>query len=163
MVTYCPVGRMDLPIMECPFPLSLSNQPLIWAHCLILYFIILFFLQRSCTSRCFFISIVFLLFLRLHTNIRGALLGVFLFHLAPYRILNIYIRGAVPEFFAGVFFPLVLIALYKWIKEEKKQGLFVLVIAISGLLLTHPFTLVIYSFFLCHIQYIFFTKERIFP
>ena len=120
MVTYCPVGRMDLPIMECPFPLSLSNQPLIWAHCLILYFIILFFLQRSCTSRCF-LSVLFFYFFKVTYKYQRSITWSFLFHLAPYRILNIYIRGAVPSF-CGVFFPLVLIALYKWIKEEKNRG-----------------------------------------
>jgi len=110
-----------------------------------------------------FLSVLFFyFFLRLHTNIRGALLGVFLFNVAPYRILNIYIRGAIPEFFAGIFFPLVLIALFKWIKEEKKWGLFLLALAIMGLLLTHPFTLVIYSFFFVpYTLYLLYKKKNI--
>lgn len=112
-----------------------------------------------------FFSVLFLyLFLRLHTNIRGALLGAFLFNFAPYRILNIYIRGAVPEYFAGVFFPIILIALYKWIIEEKKWAFILLAIGITGILLTHPFTIVIYSFFyLPYLIYLYLQKKHNFP
>lgn len=102
----------------------------------------------------FFSVLFFYLFLRLHTNVRGALLGTFLFNFAPYRILNIYIRGAIPEFFAGIFFPLILIALYKWIKEKKTYALFLFAFSVCGILLTHPFMLVIYLFFF--VPYIFF-------
>lgn len=110
-----------------------------------------------------FLSVLFFYhFLRLHTSMRGALLGTFLFHLAPYRILNIYVRGAIPEFFAGVFFPLTLIALYWWIKEGKSKGLFLLEISIAGLLLTHPFTLVIYSFFFVpYLLYLLIDKKQL--
>lgn len=111
----------------------------------------------------FFSLIFFYLFLRLHTNVRGAFLGTFLFNVAPYRILNIYIRGAIPEFFAGVFFPLILIALYKWIKEEKKYAPFLFAAAVGGLLLTHPFMLVIYAFFIVPYAGLLIYKKKNIP
>lgn len=60
----------------------------------------------------------FYIFLRIYFPPLYAFAGIFLFNFTPYRILNIYIRGALPEFFAGVFFPLLLIAAYLIIKEK---------------------------------------------
>lgn len=110
-----------------------------------------------------FLSVLFFYyFLRLHTNIGGALLGTFLFNIAPYRILNIYIRGAIPEFFAGIFFPLTLFALYKWINEKKVYALFLFAFSVGGILLTHPFTLVIYSFFFApYTLYLLYKQKNI--
>jgi uncharacterized membrane protein len=85
-------------------------------------------------------------FLSLHTKPWAAFTGAFLFNFAPYRIINIYSRGALPEFFAGVWIPLILIGLYKLIRERKISGAILITISIALLLLTHPFVALIAAF-----------------
>lgn len=94
----------------------------------------------------FFSLYFFYLFLRCHFSNKSSLLGIVLFAFAPYRIINVYIRGALPEYFAHVFFPLILMGLYYWIVKRDTKGLMILGGGLVGILLTHPFTLVIGSF-----------------
>lgn len=99
-------------------------------------------------------------FLSLHFSRIAALGGTVLFAFAPYRIINIYVRGAVPEYFAHVFFPVVLIGLFYWIKKQDIKGLWYCLAGVSGILLTHPFTLVIGSFlFVPYALYLLFQKK----
>ncbi len=108
----------------------------------------------------FFSSLFFYIFLRFYFRELPSLCAVIFFHFAPYRILNIFIRGAIPEFFAGVFIPLILIALYLVIKKKHVFGLFLLSLTVALLILTHPFMLVVgsvlfipYSLFLLWEEY----------
>jgi len=94
----------------------------------------------------FFSAYFFYRFLRLHFSENASLLGTILFNFAPYRIINVYVRGALPEFFSHVFFPLILIGLFLWIKKQDKRGLLYLFAGTLGTLLTHPFVMVIGMF-----------------
>jgi len=86
--------------------------------------------------------------------------AVFLFNLAPYRIINIYIRGALPEFFASIFLPLLLIGIKKFI-ETKKFSFFALIsLSFAFLILTHPFMLIIYGFLVLIFTVIFLNKRK---
>lgn len=96
-------------------------------------------------------------FLRLYVSPIPALSGAILFNFAPYRIMNIYIRGALPEYFASVFIILTLISIYYAIEKEKSWGYFLMCISVALLLLTHPFMVVVgsilfvpYGLFLLH-------------
>lgn len=93
-------------------------------------------------------SLFLYLFLRIYFLPIYSFAGVFLFNFTPYRILNIYIRGALPEFFATLFFPLLLISLYLFIKKKNIYGLFLFIISITLLTLTHPFMLIVVMFLL---------------
>lgn len=94
-----------------------------------------------------FLSVLFFyIFLRLYFKPESAFVGAFLFNFAPYRILNIYVRGALPEFFASVFIPLILIGAHFLIKEKQVKGFFMIVLATALLVLTHPFMFVVGSF-----------------
>ena len=105
-------------------------------------------------------SIFLYYFLRIYFPPLYSFVGVLLFSLSPYRILNIYVRGALPEFFAGVFFPLLLIAAYLLIKKKNINGLFLLVISISLLILSHPFMLIVSMFlFIPYVGFLLF-KDR---
>lgn len=108
-----------------------------------------------------FFSLLFLFkFLTLHFSKPAALLGVILFALAPYRIINIYVRGALPEYFAQVFFPLIFIGLLYWIKQREIKGLWIVLAGVVGILLTHPFTMVIGSFlFIPYALYLLLQKR----
>ena len=99
-------------------------------------------------------SIFFYYFLRIYFLPLYSFIGVLLFNFSPYRILNIYQRGALPELFSGVFFPLLLIAVYYTIQKRKIYGFFLFVVTISLLILTHPFMLVVSMFLL--VPYILF-------
>jgi len=90
-------------------------------------------------------SLLFYKWLRMYWKPGAALLAVFLFNFAPYRIINIYIRGAQPEFFASVFLPLILINLYKLAHKISRRSFIYLVLSILGLVLTHPMMLLVYS------------------
>lgn len=92
-------------------------------------------------------SIFYYCFLRIYFPSLPSFLGVFLFNFAPYRILNIYIRGAEPEVFSNIFLPLILISIYKFVVKKKYVWFFPFTIFVSLLALTHPMNLLIYSFF----------------
>lgn len=86
------------------------------------------------------------IFLRFYVGFVPALLGAFVFHFAPYRIMNIYTRGAIPEFFASIFIIAILIALYLALEKKRLSGYLLVACSVAGLLLTHPFMVVVGSF-----------------
>ncbi|MEO6509106.1 MAG: 6-pyruvoyl-tetrahydropterin synthase-related protein [Patescibacteria group bacterium] len=85
-------------------------------------------------------------FLRLYFTPIIALLGTVLFTFAPYRIINIYIRGAMPELFASIFVPLILIGIYNFVKKRSISSICSLIVLFTLLALTHPFLLIIELF-----------------
>jgi len=94
----------------------------------------------------FFSNLTFYLFLREYFSIPLALAATFIFNLAPYRIINIYIRGALPEFFASIFLPLILLAVKRFIERGQFFYFFLISFSYGLLILTHPFMIIIYSF-----------------
>jgi len=102
-----------------------------------------------------FLSNIFLyLFLRLYFSQLASFLGTFIFSFTPYHVFNIYVRGAMPEVFSGIFLPLILIAFYLFIVKKKTYSLFLITLFIAGLTLNHPMMLIVYSLFF--IPYLFF-------
>src|SRR3990167_5345866 len=127
------------------------------AHQLISYLgaWITFITQNAITSwkivaliAAFLSNYIFYRFLRIYFKQLPSFVGVFLYNVAPYRILNIFVREALPEFFASTFFPLVFLSLYYLIKEKKLWVIPFLVISVTGLALSHPMMLVVSSFFI---------------
>lgn len=53
-----------------------------------------------------------------------------------------------PEFFASVFMPLLLLSVYLLLEKKKIFGFFLLICSVSALILTHPFMLVVSFVFL---------------
>lgn len=91
---------------------------------------------------------------------KSAFLGSVLYLFAPYRFIDIYVRGAIGEHAAFVFLPLVLYALYK-LNSAKQKNIYLIFVALSfaGLILSHnaislifiPFIfLYVFSLFLEH-------------
>jgi hypothetical protein len=77
----------------------------------------------------------------------GRLGGIFssIFYIwAPYRALDVYVRGAMNESWAWIWFPLILWGIYKLIKFNKTGHLITLSLAIAALLLTHNPMLMIF-------------------
>ncbi len=91
-------------------------------------------------------SLLLYSFLRLYAGRLPSLVGAVLFSLTPYKVLNIYIRGALPEVFAGIFLPIILLSLYFFLVRKKNIFFFVIALSTAGLALTHPMMLFLYSF-----------------
>ncbi len=66
----------------------------------------------------------------------GGLVSAAFYIWAPYHAVNLYVRGAMNEYWAITFFPLIFWAIYKVIKTGKKY-IPLLAISFGGLLLTH--------------------------
>lgn len=107
------------------------------------------------------LSNIFLyIFLRYYFPRLPSLTAVFLFNFSSYRIFNIYVRGALPEFFSTLFATLVLIGIY-YICEKKQlfKGFVLTTIAAFFLSLNHPMMILIYApLFLSYELFLFFNR-----
>lgn len=92
----------------------------------------------------FFSSLFFYCFLRIYFPPIASFSSTYLFSITSYKIINLYIRGALPEVFSGIFLPLILIGMYLFIKRKKISGLYLLTISMFLLALNHPMLLLIY-------------------
>jgi len=72
-------------------------------------------------------------------NLGGVVAAVFYVY-APYHASDIYTRGAMGEFWALVFLPLVFWAIYEFVQTEKKKYMIFLALSTGGLLITHNIT-----------------------
>lgn len=74
-------------------------------------------------------------------GIKAGLVSAVIYMYFPYHAVNIYVRGAVGEFFAYAFLPLVFLGIYSLIEKTKEKNLFInnigeiLIIALSIFLL----------------------------
>ena len=75
----------------------------------------------------------------------GGLLSSVFYTYAPYHLVNIYIRGAMNEAWASVFFPLILYFIKKLIDTGKNSYIFLLGLAFSCLMLSHNPMVLIFS------------------
>lgn len=66
----------------------------------------------------------------------GIVVGIFYLY-APYHAVDVYVRGALNEFWGLVFLPAVFLAIYKIVKEGKKIHIFFLALSFGLLLLSH--------------------------
>lgn len=62
----------------------------------------------------------------------------------PYKAVEVYVRGALSEFWAQIFFPLIFWAIYKLIKSGKQKYLIWMALSIFFLLTTHVLMSVIF-------------------
>lgn len=79
----------------------------------------------------------------------GGLVSSIFYIFAPYRASDVYTRGAVGEFWALVFMPLIFWAILEYIKEEKFKYLAWLALPLAGLLTTHNITSMIFIPVVC--------------
>ena len=63
--------------------------------------------------------------LRRFFGVLPAVAGVFLYAFSAYRILNLYVRGALPEFAAAAFLPFLLNALFDSTINKSKLSIFI--------------------------------------
>lgn len=85
-------------------------------------------------------------FLERHVSAPIALFGSIFNLLFAYRIINIYIRGALPEIIGAALFPVLLIGIDKLFTQPKsKKGFVLIAIGTAALALTHPMMVIIFG------------------
>lgn len=88
----------------------------------------------------------------------GALLASILYLTAPYRLVDIYIRGALGEVLAFVFIPILFHGLYDLLYEDKKKSYYI-TIGATGLILSHNISALIC--FIIAIFYLLFNIKKV--
>lgn len=74
-----------------------------------------------------------------------AFFGAMLYTYVPYKALEVYVRGALNEFWSLVFFPLIFWAIYQLISKQKLKYIIFLALSIAGLMLTHNLMTLIFA------------------
>ena len=89
----------------------------------------------------------------------GLIAGV-LYTYVPYKAVEVYVRGALNEFWALTFFPVVFWGIYKLIKTGKLKYLIWLAVSIGALISTHSLTTMIFApFAVCWAVYWLYTEK----
>lgn len=98
------------------------------------------YLISACIS-----AVLFYVFISLFLSGEAALLATIFYSLAPYRILNLYMRGAMPEFFSALWVPLIFIAFHFIARTQRLVWYLIFSLSLYGLIMTHPMLLIIYA------------------
>ncbi len=83
-----------------------------------------------------FSAVTFFFFARELTSNRGGIVGAILYTWAPYRFVDIYVRGAIPEAVAFVFPPLLFLGMVR-AKSNRKWGTTLGIAGLAGTILSH--------------------------
>ncbi len=130
------------------YPLFEFNYHLPWYAAMPLIFlrVNLFDIIKILHFVAYFFSGVFMyLFLKeLVKNKFFSFMGAFLFLVSPYRFVNIYVRNAMGEVFAMMFFPLVFYFLIKLAGNLKISNAIFLSVALYGIILSHAISFLLF-------------------
>lgn len=75
----------------------------------------------------------------------SAVIASILYMYAPYRAVDIFVRGAMAEAWAFVFFPIIFLTIYKFVKEETMWWFIGIVFSLSALFLSHNIMTMIFT------------------
>jgi uncharacterized membrane protein len=102
------------------------------------------------------------LFSRQYLGRIGGIVAAIAYSYAPYHSVDVYVRGAMPEFWSFVFVPIVFWSFYKLAKTEKNRYIAISGIFVACLVLTHDLIAMMSSFFLAayFLFLIFQSKKR---
>jgi hypothetical protein len=86
----------------------------------------------------FILSAVFMyLFLKSWLGAWPGFVGAILYTYIPYKAVNVYVRGALNEFWAAVFFPLLFWSALRLVKYKEKKDIVFFALSVALLLITH--------------------------
>lgn len=74
-----------------------------------------------------------------------AFVGAAMYTYVPYKALEIYVRGALSEFWSLSFYPLIFWSIYKLINKGKIKNLIFFSLSVAGLLITHNLMTLIFA------------------
>lgn len=77
----------------------------------------------------------------------AALVSAALYVYAPYRAVDVWVRGALPEAFSFVYYPLIVLFFIRFVTKEKFTDLLLFSLTLSALLLTHNLSYLMFSLF----------------
>lgn len=91
---------------------------------------------------------MFLLSKSLWGNNLAAFLSAIIYSFAPYRAVDVYVRGALPEALAFIFFPLITYFFNDYVISKKAKSLLLFSLLLAGLILTHNLSVLMFAIFL---------------
>lgn len=103
---------------------------------------------------------MFFLGKQLWGNNWSALLTALVYTYAPYRAVDVWVRGALPEAFAFIFFPLIIYFFNDFVLQKKYKSLILFSVFFAGLILTHNLSALMFIPFLVIWGGYFLTKEK---
>lgn len=77
----------------------------------------------------------------------ASIIGTVFFLYAPYRAVDVYVRGAMTEIWGVVFFPLILLTSYRYVKEGKAYWMVLTSLSLAGLFLSHNIMTLLFTSF----------------
>lgn len=90
----------------------------------------------------------------------AALISSILYLYAPYRAVDVWVRGALPEAMAFVLFPLILLTFENWLTKPKRKRLLLFSLTLSLLVLTHNLSVILFlPMLLIWIPYRLYSKK----
>lgn len=104
------------------------------------------------------VSVATYAFLRTFSSIHLAFTATVIGSFFPYKILNIYTRGALPELLASIFLPILCFSFYLISKKKYVYGSVMLFSSLFLLAITHPMMLLV--FFIPAVAYFLLTLEH---
>lgn len=108
----------------------------------------------------FFSGIGMFVFLRNIFSEEGALLGSVFYLFAPYRMVNLYVRGSIGESLSLAIFPFLFLVLYKLFRTKKNKYIAFFSLLFGVLLLTHNVTSLVFTPFLLGFCVLLFLEEK---
>ena len=91
---------------------------------------------------------------------KSAILAALLYTYAPYHAVDLYVRGALAEFFSFIFFPLGLLGIRKLILAPSINSILFFTFSLSGLILTHNLMVFPFGIFLTIYTIYLFIKTK---
>lgn len=90
----------------------------------------------------------------------AAFLSALVYTYAPYRAVDVWVRGALPEAASFIFFPLIIYFFNDFILHKKNSSIILFTVTFSGLILTHNLSALMFTPFLLAWGVYFLTKEK---
>lgn len=103
---------------------------------------------------------MFVLSRQIWNNNLAALVSALVYVYAPYRAVDIYVRGALPEAVAFIFFPLITFFFNDHVLTKKTGSLLLFSLTFAMLILTHNLSALMYLFFLVIWGVYLLTREK---
>lgn len=105
---------------------------------------------------------MFLLAKYIWKNNYAALISSAIYIYTPYRAVDVWVRGAYPEAFAFIFFPLIIYFFHRFVDEARKKWLILLSLSTFLLITTHNLSLVMFTPFMgVWMLYILISKKQL--
>lgn len=103
---------------------------------------------------------VFLLSKQIWKNNFAAMISALVYVYAPYRSVDVWVRGALPEALAFVFFPLITYFFNEYVIKRKVYWLLLFSLSLAGLVLTHNLSALMFTIFLSIWGSYLLTREK---